>query len=254
MLGRRRELMLTIGGLITLTVLLGWLLAGRWKEYRSSVRWVSVGMAPQRAPASTAGRNRAAQPPSFVDIVARNAFSPLRGSPPPQPQVEAKPPRLPVLFGTMDLGNGRFALMSPGDQSPPLSKRVLPEGEIGGYKLVSIGTSNVIVEWQGKRTTVEITETAISGGPANEAAARPAAPAASGSGTVITVGAAAGGASPAGLPGRAPPGASADAPAGTVIGGKRKVVTNTPFGQHVEWQDVSPSGSQASQQSGAPNH
>ncbi|MGD0125032.1 MAG: hypothetical protein ABSF46_06735 [Terriglobia bacterium] len=254
MLGRRRELILTIGGLVALNALLCWWLVGRWKEYRSSIQWVSVGVAPQRALASAAGANRAGQPPNFTDIVGRDLFSPLRGSAPAQAQAEVKAPKPPVLFGTMDLGTGRFALMSPGDQSPPVSKRVLPGGEIGGYKLVSIGTSNVVVEWQDKRTTLEITEPANRpGGLASEATARPGTPSSNVPGVVTTVGSVSGGAKAAGAAGLGPAGVPSDAPAGTVVGGKRKVVISTPFGPSVQWQDVVPSGSQGPQQPGAPN-
>ena len=255
MLGRKRELILIVSGLIALNLLLGWLLVGRWKEYRNSIQWLSQDVAPQRALASATGSNQAGQPSSFVDIVDRNVFSPLRGSVPAQPQEVAKAPRLPVLFGTMNLGSGRFALMSPGDQSPPLSKRVLPGEEIGGYKLVSIGTSNVVVEWQDKRTTLEITALASRspGGLASEATARTGAPSGNAPGSVTTVGSAPGGAKAAGVAGLGPPAVPLDAPAGTVVGGKRKVVIPTPFGPSIQWQDVVPSGSQAPQQSAAPN-
>jgi len=231
MLGRRRELILVMGGLAALNVLLGWLLAGCWKDYRHSLRWLSAAVAPQRASAPASGSNRAGRLTSFVDIEERNVFSPLRGSLPVQAQEEAKAPRLPVLIGTMDLGRGRFALMSPGDQSPPISKRVLPGEDIGGYKLVSIGASNVVVEWQDKRTTVEIT-----------------APAARGPGMIDrTAGVRTGGITPPGPAGAVPvtvptsgPGTSAssrpwqtssqpDVPEGTVVGGKRKVLVQTPL-------------------------
>jgi len=259
MLGRKRELILIVSGLIALNVLLGWLLVGRWKEYRNHIHWLSQGVAPQRAPASPTGSSQAGQPSSYVDIVDRNVFSPLRGSVPVQPQeAEAKAPRLPVLFGTMNLGSGWFALMSPGDQSPPLAKRVLPGTEIGGYKLLSIGTSNVVVEWQAKRTTLEITAPApgprvpgiiertanVRTGPATTA---PSAPGAS----PIVVPNAGLGASATGRTGQ--PSAEPDVPVGTVVAGKRKVVVSSPFGPLVQWQDVNASGSQTQQQPGAPN-
>jgi hypothetical protein len=256
MFGRRRELIFTIGGLIALNVLLCWLLVGRWKEYRSSIQWLSRGVATQHAPASAAGLNRPAQPPSFANIVDRDVFSPLRGSAPAQAQADVKVPRPPVLFGTMDLGSGRFALMSPGDQSPPLSKRVLPGGEIGGYKLVSIGTSNVVVEWQDKRITLEIAPPAprvpgtiertpnVRTGPATAAAGAPgAAPV-----VVPNTGLGASATARSGQPGSPP-----DVPVGTVVGGKRKILVPTPFGPVVQWEDVNPAGSQTPQQTGAPN-
>jgi hypothetical protein len=256
MLGRKRELILIVSGLIALNVLLGWLLVGRWKEYRNSIQWLSQGVAPQRALASATGSNQTGQPSSFVDIVDRNVFSPLRGSVPAQVQEVAKAPRLPVLFGTMNLGSGRFALMSPGDQSPPLSKRVLPGGEIGGYKLVSIGTSNVVVEWQDKRITLEIAPPAprapgtiertpnVHTGPATAAAGAPGA-------VPVAVPDTGPGASATARTGQ--PGSPPDVPVGTIVGGKRKVLVPTPFGPVVQWQDVNPNGSQTPQQTGAPN-
>jgi hypothetical protein len=256
MLGRKRELILIVSGLIALNVLLGWLLVGRWKEYRNSIQWLSQGVAPQRALASATGSKQAGQPSSFVEIVDRNVFSPLRGSVPAQAQEEAKAPRLPVLFGTMNLGSGRFALMSPGDQSPPLSKRVLPGGEIGGYKLVSIGTSNVVVEWQDKRTTLEITAPAPA--PRVPGVTERTANMRTGAGTTPSSAARAAvvvpetglGASATGRTGQ--PGATPDVPVGTVVGGKRKVLVSSPFGPMVQWEDVNATGSQT-QQPGAPN-
>ncbi len=258
MLGRKRELILTVSGLIALNVLLGWLLVGRWKEYRSSIQWLSKGVAPQRAPASATGLQQAGQPSSFVDIVDRNVFSPLRGSVPVQSQEEARAPRLPVLFGTMNLGSGRFALLSPGDQSPPLSKRVLPGEEIGGYKLVSIGTANVVVEWHEKRTTLEITAPPVAarvpGVIERTANVRPGAGAAPSSvpgAAAVVVPETRLGASATGRAGQ--PGAPPDVPVGTIVGGKRKVVVSSPFGPLVQWVDVNAGGSQTQQQPGAPN-
>ena len=257
MLGRRREQILIIGGLIGLNVLLGWLLGRSWKEYRSRMEWLSAGVVAQRAPTLSAGPNQAAQPQSFVEIVDQNVFTPLRGSQPAQPQEEAKAPKLPLLFGTMNLGEGRFALMSPGDQSPPISKRVLPGEEIGGYKLVSIGTSNVVVEWQEKKITLEIAEPSSRGPGTAERTAnvRPGVgtTAASTPNPVMTVGSVSGGATPGSAASLRPPGSPPDVPVGTIVGGKRKVLQPTPFGMVPQWVDVSPSGTQPAQQTGAPN-
>jgi hypothetical protein len=51
----------------------------------------------------------------------------------------------------------------------------------------------------------------------------------------------------------APPGVSPDVPVGTVIGGKRKVVFQTPFSTKVVWVDVEQPASAASNQPGNPN-
>jgi hypothetical protein len=258
MLARHREQILIIAGLIGLNILLGWSLGRLWKDYRRRTRWLYAS-APVQPPATPkAGSNRAGQPQSFVEIVDRNVFSPLRGSAPPQPQEEVKPPKLPLLFGTMNLGNGRFALMVAADQPSAASKRVLPGEEIGGYKLVSIGTSNVVLEWQEKKVTLDLFESARSS-PAN---AERTANARYGGGTgagvpspstmrPVTSSAAAGPRPPA--PQFTPPGTPPEIPVGTVVGGKRRVMVPTPFGPVAQWVDAGPSGSQASQPTGSPN-
>jgi hypothetical protein len=157
----------------------------------------------------------------------------------------------------MNLGNGWFALMAAGDQSPQASKRVLPGEEIGGYKLVSIGVRNVVIEWQEKKTTLDISESAHRapdmGGRTASASPRPAA--------VTTVGSASNPAASArpftgpfnSAAASSPNSLSPDAPVGTVIGGKRKVLIPTLFGTAAVWQPVGQPDSAAPQQTGNPN-
>jgi len=258
MLARRREQIVIVLGLVGLNILLGWFLGQCWKDYRRRTEWLYASDSARPLATPAAGLNQeAGQPQSFVEIVDRNVFSPLRGSQPPQPQEGAKAPKPPLLFGTMNLGNGWFALMAPGDQSSPASKRVLPGEEIGGYKLVSIGTSNVVIEWQEKKITLDISESARRG-PIEKTASASARPA-----PVTTAGSGANPAMPespfvrgAGItsPARsAPSGASPEVPPGTIIGGKQKVLVPTPFGVIPVWQDVGQPSSQAPQQAGGPN-
>jgi len=258
MLARRREQIVIVFGLVGLNILLGWFLGQRWKDYRSRTEWLYASAPAQPLATPAAGLNReAGQPQSFVEIVDRNVFSPLRGSQPPQPQEEAKAPRPPLLFGTMNLGDGWFALMAPGDQPSPASKRVLPGEEIGGYKLVSIGTSNVVIEWQEKKITLDISESARRG-PIEKTAspsvrAAPVTTAGSAPSPMTPVAPFAGGAGFTSHAQSAPPGASPDVPPGTIIGGKQKVLVPTPFGMRPAWQDVGQAGSQAPNQTGSPN-
>jgi len=262
MLARRREQILIVAGLIGVNILLGWFLTRLWKDYRRRTQWLYVGAPVQPSATPAPGPNNEGPPQSFVEIVDRNVFSPLRGTPPPKPPEEAKAPKPPVLFGTMNLGDGWFALMAPGDQSSPVSKRVLPGEEIGGYKLVSIGTSNVVIEWQEKKTTLDVTESARQFPGVIEKTASPGARSAqittagsapkSATITPSSLGAASNSAA------QSPP---PDVPAGTIIGGKRKVVFETPFGTKVYWQDVgtpgselpNQGGSQSPNQAGSPN-
>jgi hypothetical protein len=246
-------------GLIGLNILLGWFLGRLWKDYRNRTQWLYAGASAQSAATLAAGSTRAGQPQSFVEIVDRNVFSPLRGSPPPQPPEEAKAPKLPLLFGTMNLGNGRFALMAPGDEPLPVGKPVLLGDEIGGYKLVSIGASNVVLEWQEKKITLEISESArrVSGivGKTASPSLRPTPITTVGStaNSGTTVAPVSGSASTSAAARSSSPRPFPDVPEGTVIGGKRKVVVQTPFGPVVQWQDISEPGSQAPQQTGGPN-
>jgi len=257
MLARRREQILMVIGLIGLNMLLGWFLGWLWKDYRSRIQWLYAGARAQRPATPAAGLDQRGQPQSVVEIVARNVFSPLRGSPPPQPQEEAKAPKLPFLFGTMNLGNGWFALMAAGDQSAQASKRVLPGEEVGGYKLVSIGVRNVVIEWQEKKITLDISESAHRA-PDNGERTASAGPR---SAAVTTVGSASNPAISA-RPFTGPFNSAAkssptplapDAPVGTVIGGKRKVLVPTLFGTTTMWQPVGQTDSAAPQQTGKPN-
>jgi hypothetical protein len=258
MLARRREQILIIAGLIGLNILLGWSLGRLWKDYRRSTQWLYASAPAQPPSPLKAGSNQARQPQSFVEIVDRNVFSPLRGTPPPQPQEEAPAPKMPVLFGTMDLGSGRFALMAVSDQPSAASKRVLPGQEIGGYKLVSIGTSNVVLEWQDKKVTLDIFESARST-PGN--VQRTASVRSVGGATPVysapnkmrptAISSVAGPRPP--VPQAAPSAPSPAVQPGTVVGGKRMVLVNTPFGPVEQWQDVGTSGSQTPQQTGGPN-
>jgi len=259
--GRRREQILIIAGLIGLNILLSWFLGRLWKDYGQRTQWLEASARVQPPAPPSAGPNQAGQPQSFVEIVDRNVFSPLRGSPPPQPQEEPKAPKPPFLSGTMNLGTGWFALMAPGDQPSPVYKRVLPGEEIGGYKLVSIGTSNVVLEWQDKKITLDIAESAHRSPGSYERTAGASASARAGAGIPIgsttpsglrTITPAHAGPRPPAPPPVQPPLPSNVAP-GTVMGGKRAVLSYTPFGPVILWQDIEPSGQQAPAQTGGPN-
>jgi hypothetical protein len=195
-----------------------------------------------------------------VEIVDRNVFSALRGVPPPQPVEPAKAPPLPLLFGTMDLGSGRFALMAPGGPGPADSKQVTLGEDIGGYKLVSVNTSNVVVQWQDAKTTLEIsTATRHAPGVPGVAEKTPNARA----GQTTSVGSAPsssrgnsafygrGASNSAARP--SPPPAAPDIAVGAVVDGKRKVLVPGPFGMQVAWEDAGTPGSAAPNQTAAPN-
>jgi hypothetical protein len=237
-------------------ILLGWSLGRLRKDYLKRTQWLYAGAPAQPLSTPAARPNQPAPPESFVEIVDRNVFSSLRGSLPPQSQEDAKAPKLPLLFGSMNLGKGWFALMAPGDQASPVSKRVLPGEEIGGYKLVSIGASNVVLEWQDKRITLDVSESARhvpgivdkTASPSPRPAPGTTAGSTANSGT--TGAPASGGASTSAARSSS---RGADVPEGAVVGGKQKVTVQTPFGPVVQWREVAQPGSQAPQPTGNPN-
>jgi len=253
MLSRRREQFIVFLGLVAVNAALGWYLYRQWGDYQGRTRWIYGGVAQAEGSALPTLRARNVEAQSFAEIVNRSLFRPDRSN--ESPTEVAKMPELPFLYGTMNLGNGSFALMAPGDQPTGLSKRILPGEEIGGYKLVSIAGSQVVVEWGEKKTTIDVSESARRVPRVIEKTASASRPAEAGTspgaaGRVTTVApssapAAAAAAeserkkfTPAGY--NAPPGAPVDAPAGTVVGGRRKVVRPTPFGSQVWWEDVEP--------------
>lgn len=249
MLTRRREQIVLLLGLVAMNALLGWRLEQLWRSYQRRTAWIYGKPAPSVAPGLPASARNVAPEQSFEEIVTRNLFRPERNS--QLAGEEAKRPELPILYGTMNLGNGWFALMAAGDTVSGYAKRVVPGEEIGGYKLLSIAGSQVAVQWAEKRFTVEPSSSArqmprnaerSSVSPASAPLARPArAPEVT---TVAPVPASSQGAfadekakfTPAGY--NAPSGAPVDAPPGTIVGGKRKVVIRSPFGEQVFWVDV----------------
>lgn len=254
MLTGRREQIAALVGLLALNLGLGWALHGYWRDYRGQIQWIYSPISPRSATASNAPPLASVSAQNFAEIVNRTIFSPERTN--ASPTENAKVPELPILYGTMNLGSGVFALMAPGDQPAGVSRQVFQGQEIGGYKLVSIGDSQVEVVWGDKKFTVNVWESTRrvpriveKAGPAVRPAETPA-PVTQPQ-PVTTVGPSPTSAfsnemaeekkkfTPAGY--NAPAGAPVDAPAGTVFAGKRKVVNRTPFGDQVFWVDVQPS-------------
>lgn len=248
MLSKRREQFVMLLGLLVVNSVLGWYLYRQWRNYGGRIRWIYNGVVQEAASVPSTGQAAQVEAQSFAEIVNRNLFRPERTN--EVPTESAKAPELPLLYGTMNLGDGLFAMMAPGDQPTALSRPVRPGEEIGGYRLVSMANSQVVLAWGEKEFTISVWESARrvpriieKRGPTVGPAASTA-PTAS-TGPVTTVGPSSASSSiseerkkytPAGY--NAPPGAPPDAPAGTVIGGRRKVVRPTPFGNQVWWENV----------------
>ncbi|MBI1896130.1 MAG: hypothetical protein HYS04_06275 [Acidobacteria bacterium] len=144
-------------------------------------------------------------------------------------------PPFPKAYGVLDLGAGPTAILAAKPGAPHHAYRA---GEmVGEFKLVAMNRSELLFEWDGKRFRKRLEELADRTPPPQEtpkASAAPPQPAA---------------APPPPPPARAAPGMDLgnsmracvpgdSSPAGTVVDGMRKVVTQTPFGQSCRWEPV----------------
>jgi hypothetical protein len=165
-------------------------------------------------------------------------------------EVEApKPmPALPLYYGIINLGDGPKVVLAAARESGQRSYRV--GQQVGDFKLVAIEPAGLVLDWEGKRVVAayaDIRDTkpraqTQSGGTTSRAGAvgsatsvqRPAAPVAA---TSIGSAAQAGPGAETGTDVR--PCVAGDAsPAGTVTGGYKKVLANSPFGKSCYWEKV----------------
>jgi len=252
MFTRRREQIIVLLGLLALNGGLAWLLSHYWRDYHTRVQWIYARRPSEAEAASASPRVPAGE--TYTAIVDHNLFRPDRAN--VGPAEAPKMPDLPLLYGTMNLGAGTFAMMATADQTNGTSKPVHVGEEIGGFKLVSIADSQVVVGWGEKRFTVNVWESArrvprvVDRTGATPAAAPAATQSAAVAGAPRTAGATAvpvvagNDQQKTGFVGfYAPPGAPADAPVGTVFGGKRKEAVQTMFGTTYRWVDAGPAQS-----------
>jgi len=246
MLSSRREQWTVFLGVVAVNAALGLYLFRRWRGYQVQTRWIYAKVTATEGSGLSSPSARKLQDQDLSVIVTRNLFRQDRAS--ESATENAKMPELPILYGTMNLGNGSFALMVAGSQASAPSKQVFLGDEIGGYKLVSIAGSRVVVAWGEKKITIDASESARRVPPVVEKTASPAAarpevsvPAATSTSRVTTVapsttGTAAGKSRSAGH--NAPPGAPDDAPPGTIVKGKKKVVEKLFGMEKTYWVDV----------------
>jgi hypothetical protein len=176
------------------------------------------------------------QAAAYLNVASQTLFSKDRN---PNIVVEAPkeipPPPFPKFYGVMNLGDGPSAIMSDG----PARQKLFAIGDKAGeWKLTAIGADTLEFEWQQKKFTKRFTELQDkSETPAEVLAPRgpsastpapvtPAAPARPGPGVEM------GGGFFACNP-------NDPSPAGTVLDGKRKVITDSMFGgKTCRWEPV----------------
>jgi len=175
---------------------------------------------------------------SYADIAEKMLFAKDRN---PTVVVEVKPeapkpmPKLPALYGVMNLLDGTTAIMSEKPETRHVGVR--PGEKIGEFTLVAVNRDEITFAWEGKEVTRKIDAMIDRAGPVPPApggvaprsapavAAAPQAPQKRGEpapGVEVAKGIR------ACQPGDA-------SPAGTVADGYKKLVTPTPFGDSCRW-------------------
>lgn len=142
--------------LLAIAVTLSWKLLADWKT--SAVRQTETA----GRPVDNLGFNVPSEPVLSAaggQVVAANLFSKDRNSivelPPAAPATP--PPPLPVVIGTMKLGSSYEALMAESAQNASTAfKQVKVGGSIGGYKVAEIRDDEVIVEFNGEKTSINV--------------------------------------------------------------------------------------------------
>lgn len=183
---------------------------------------------------------------NYLEVATKLPFSKDRNptvvieTPPPKPM-----PALPRYYGMMNFGTPRVILAA----APGAPQKSYAAGDtIGEFKLAAIAQSGLVFEWDGKQVPAAYAEILdrSSAAPAEAAPSSSAAPApaqaASGVKAVSGVTSVASG--DANRPG-AETGtgikacqAGDSSPAGAVVDGYRKLVTETPFGKSCRWERI----------------
>ncbi len=180
-------------------------------------------------------------PPAYIadysPVAQQVLFFPDRN---PNIEIEVAPPPplppLPLAHGVLDLGSGPTVILSTDENAP---QRAYRAGDtIGEFTIVQVANDRLILDWEGGRITRSIEELK----PSEVAQARPRRPTASKPKPSKAPSQVIGEAEKAGpsdvdLGGgikACKPGDTAEP--GTVVGGYKKVVTQTPFGKVCRWE------------------
>lgn len=243
---RRRQLILLHTGLGLAAVLLGWRLVAEWR-HANQLRYAAA--ARPRVPSATAlGVSSLSQTPTATgEIVAQNLFFPDRNSELVQPAKPKTAPPLPVVFGTLNLGQHYEALMAEAATGAPggsrAFRRVKTGERLGDYIIVEIRDNQVVIEFEGEKTTLDVYQSANSVPRPSSSAREAAAP------VVQTAGSTPPQSSPSSQPPpqSAPPATSSESATGaqpdpytrvTIEGNRRKVERQTPFGTQVWYEEI----------------
>jgi hypothetical protein len=230
--------------LVALAALLYWQLRREWTDARArDLALVHSALPAARIALLTPlDKVNALAPADFADVATQNLFSQDRNAnvivdppkpPPPKPQ-----PPFPVAHGVM-LWDGVPPTIVLSEKASGTQKGYHPGDTIGPWTVVSVDSSYVDFEWDGKEfkkridELIDRTPVAVASAPPPNASAQ-AAPAKTGAQTLSS-------------PSHAGPGVDVgngrkgcypddNSPAGTVADGMKKVISDTLFGKACRWE------------------
>lgn len=237
----RRRLHLVNLALVALILLAGWQMRQRWAEGRERERRV-LGADPESVAALEEPPLAAPEPPRASDyllVAEKLLFARDRN---PEVVIELAAPKpmppLPVAYGVLDLGRGPTVILSERPGQPQRAYRV--GDQIGEFTVAEITAAEVAFLWEGTsiRKSVDELKPALEEQAPQQAEAPAPAPPPKAQAAVVATKAEAG-PSDIDLGGGIRACRPADpSPPGTVVGGYRKVVTETPFGPVCRWEPV----------------
>lgn len=230
----------------------GWQVRVRYDQQRRNFEKFLTARTPAPAPPALATGEMPGQvsAATYAELALKLPFSKDRNpivvidAPPPKPM-----PPLPRYYGRMNFGDGMFVILSASGTG---QKRYRVGEQIGDFKLLSVGDTGLVFEWDGKKVPASWAEMADKSGnqPGSgqqasmpgPAQGQPAPAQAKAVQSVSSAGSAAGSAD--GKPGvdvggdtrACNPGDTT--PNGTVTGGYRKIMSQTPFGMGCRWEKV----------------
>ncbi|MGA2116813.1 MAG: hypothetical protein ABSH56_18900 [Bryobacteraceae bacterium] len=218
----------------------GWQLHNEWlaaKARQDALRKAHAA-APAPPPLAPLAAPGALLPTTYTKVATEDLFDPSRNpdvpvEPPPAPPPPPPMPPLPLCHGVMDVGEGPLAVLSVNKSSP--HQALSPGDTIGQFKLLSVNTQEITLEWNGQVIHKSVEElldrgepAPVAAGAANAAAAPPPPPPAmsdKGPGTDTQFG----------IKTCQP---NDSTPEGTVVDGYRKTSKATPFGSACYWEKV----------------
>jgi hypothetical protein len=235
--------------MVALVLWLGWLLRTKWLEeeahrrelLKQAIRSVTV------PPPPTAPAVQRPVATEYLEVAQRTLFTKDRNSnieipvPPPPPTPPPVPP-LPVYRGQMAIGEPVVFLATG-----PTDEKGYRKGDmVGKFKLVAFDRDNITLEWDGKNLEHKVTDLVSrepqqgqqsTAAPAPVAAAAPVTSLGAGTGQRLNTN----DSNPAlGVDMGGPRACVAgdNSPAGTILNGYRKVITQGLMGQSCHWEPL----------------